>query len=95
MRRMDVVKNSVRIIFVVIMFIGLFIILNKIDEYRYVTGVVVDVEDNDCITMVDRTGERWQFFADDLDIGNIITVTLNTQHTEEIEDDEIIGVKIN
>ena len=94
MNKQSWATNALRIIIVIIILVSMFIIINEIDKYEQVTGTVVNVEENDCITMIDRRGETWAFFADGLEIGNMVKVTINTHQTDTYEDDEIVNVKL-
>lgn len=83
-----------RVLMTMFIMIGLFNVLNYIDKHEERRGVVIDVDNNDCVTMMDKTGNEWQFFADGLEVGNMIVVTMDTHNTETVEDDEIIDVRI-
>lgn len=48
----------------------------------------------DCVTVVDKCGYKWELIADGLEIGDKIDVRMYTNNTDNnIYDDEIVGYK--
>lgn len=83
----------IRVIITIIMMIGLFNVLNYIDRHEEKRGVVVNIDDNDCITIIDGRGEEWQFFGKGFKVGESIIITMDTQGTSEEYDDTIINTR--
>lgn len=83
----------IRVIVTMIMMISLFNVLNYIDRHEEKRGVVVNIDDNDCVTVIDGRGEEWQFFGDGFKVGESIIITMDTQGTPEEYDDTIINTR--
>jgi len=83
----------IRVIITMIMMIGLFNVLNYIDRHEEKRGVVVNIDDNECVTVIDGRGEEWQFFGDGFKVGESVIITMDTQGTPEEHDDTIINTR--
>ena len=93
MTRRERANVIIRVMITMIMMIGLFNVLNYIDRHEEKRGVVVNIDDNDCVTVIDGRGEEWQFFGDDFKVGESIIIVMDTQGTPEEYDDTIINTK--
>lgn len=94
MTRRERASITIRVMITIIMMICLFNVLNYIDKHEEKRGIVVNIDDNDCVTVIDGRGEEWQFFGDGFKIGEDIIITMDTQGTPEEYDDTIINAKI-
>ena len=83
----------IRVMITMIMMIVLFNVLNYIDRHEEKRGVVVNIDDNDCVTVIDGRGEEWQFFGDGFKVGESIIIVMDTQGTPEEYDDTIIDTR--
>ncbi len=83
----------IRVTITMIMMIVLFNVLNYIDRHEEKRGVVVNIDDNECVTVIDERGEEWQFFGDGFKVGESIIIVMDTQGTPEEYDDTIIDTR--
>ena len=93
MTRRERANVIIRVMITMIMMIGLFNVLNYIDRHEEKRGVVVNIDDNDCVTVIDGRGEEWQFFGDGFKVGESVIIVMDTQGTPEEYDDTIINTK--
>ena len=93
MTRRERANIIIRVMITMIMMIGLFNVLNYIDRHEEKRGVVVNIDDNDCVTVIDGRGEEWQFFGDGFKVGESVIIVMDTQGTPEEYDDTIINTK--
>ena len=93
MTRRERANVIIRVMITMIMMIGLFNVLNYIDRHEEKRGVVVNIDDNDCVTVIDGRGEEWQFFGDGFKVGESIIIVMDTQGTPEEYDDTIINTR--
>ena len=75
-----------------VILIGMFCWANHY-EHNYTREVkVIDVQGCD-ITVADNYEHEWVFFGDGYEVGDIITVKMNTNYTDNtVNDDKITGV---
>ena len=83
----------IRVMITMIMMIVLFNVLNYIDRHEEKRGVVVNIDDNECVTVIDGRGEEWQFFGDGFKVGESVIIVMDTQGTPEEYDDTIIDTR--
>ena len=93
MTRKERANVIIRVMITMIMMIGLFNVLNYIDRHEEKRGIVVNIDDNDCVTVIDGRGEEWQFFGDGFKVGESVIIVMDTQGTPEEYDDTIINTK--
>ena len=75
----------------ILIFVG--IAIGQTLEVHYNRDVVVtNIQDQE-VTIVDIQGHRWIFYGEDYTVGQRLTVTMYTNHTEVIDDDMIVEVK--
>ena len=83
----------IRVMITMIMMIVLFNVLNYIDRHEEKRGVVVNIDNNECVTVIDGRGEEWQFFGDGFKVGESVIIVMDTQGTPEEYDDTIIDTR--
>lgn len=93
MTRRERANVIIRVMITMIMMIVLFNVLNYIDRHEEKRGVVVNIDDNECVTVIDGRGEEWQFFGDGFKVGESVIITMDTQGTPEEYDDTIIDTR--
>ena len=93
MTRRERASVIIRVIITMIMMIVLFNVLNYIDRHEEKRGGVVNIDDNECVTVIDGRGEEWQFFGDGFKVGESVIIVMDTQGTPEEYDDTIINTK--
>lgn len=93
MTRRERASIIIRVMITMIIMIGLFNVLNYINRHEEKRGVVVNIDDNDCITVIDGRGEEWQFFGDGFKVGESVIIVMDTQGTPEEYDDTIIDTR--
>ena len=75
----------------ILLFVG--VALGQTFEAHYNREVIVTNAQDQEITVVDVQGHSWVFYGEDYAVGQRLTVTMYTNHTEVIDDDMIIEVK--
>lgn len=86
------VKKIILTTIIIMAFILVVSLFNTI-ESRYTRDVTVKKIEGIVVTVEDKQGYIWEFKGDSYKIGQHITVVMNDNHTSNICDDEIIGVK--
>ena len=62
---------------------------SKIDNEYTMEADIISVADLQAVA-VDSVGEVWEFFADDLNVGDTIKIKFDSNHTHKRKDDRII-----
>ena len=44
---------------------------------------------------IDSEGEAWTWYGDGVEVGDYVTLIMDTKHTIRYKDDRVIGVEIN
>ena len=44
---------------------------------------------------IDSNGEAWTWYGDGVEVGDYVTLIMDTKHTIRYKDDRVIGVEIN
>ena len=80
-----------RIIIISLILIAI-LLMGIVQTYYTRKATIVDVQ-NTTIIVEDKIGHRWEFKGEDYNIGEHITLVMNTNSTENyISDDKIVGV---
>lgn len=58
------------------------------------TGYINSVYGNE-ICVIDEDGEEWEFYGDDFEQGQKVTITFHNNGTNHTEDDRIIGIEVS
>lgn len=72
-------------------------IVGGIDMYEttYVRETEVTCVEGDLVTFTDQVGNNWDYFFDEGNtyiVGDEVKLVMNTNHTDDIYDDIIVGV---
>lgn len=66
------------------------------ERYALTTCVVEVDRDNDIVTCEDYNGNLWEFYgAEDWEIGDCVSLLMNSKGTEKIQDDTIENAKFS
>ena len=57
-----------------------------------VTAEVVSVE-NSTVQVNDAHGNIWELYADSVSVGDDVVITVDTNATDSISDDQVIGIR--
>lgn len=49
----------------------------------------------DKVCVIDEDGEEWEFYGNDFEQGQKVTITLHNNGTNHTDDDRIIGIEIS
>lgn len=78
---------------VIILFFGLFVFADNVDNYYTVKGKVSAIQD-DKIIITDITDNTWEFYGDDFQVDDKIVIKFFTNGTDNTRtDDEVIEVE--
>lgn len=98
-KKVDLSKVALIIysIFITIVFIGgcwvAGRLYNSTTDYRYVKGTVV-TDTYGWITVVDDSGDRWEFDNDELHCGDRVQLKMDCNDTARIYDDKYVSYKL-
>lgn len=85
--------ETVRVGLIIALVIALFLIVGHIESHYDKVATVEYVNPNSYVTAIDKQGNVWGFYADNLCEGDIVKLKMFTNCTDSICDDEVVGVK--
>lgn len=89
------VRRRVRTIVVIIVMIMMCVLASYIDtHYTREVTVIHTANNNYYAVAVDNNGNEWEFCADNIYVGQKIEMRMFNNHTTNIYDDEVVGIKI-
>lgn len=57
-------------------------------------GIIFDITDDDIVTVLDTTGNKWEYESNAFSLGQTVILKMNDNNTEEIFDDIIEKITV-
>lgn len=57
-------------------------------------GIIFDITDDDIVTVLDTTGNKWEYKSNAFSLGQTVILKMNDNNTEEIFDDIIEKITV-
>ena len=89
-----VVKRRVGVVMMAIAIIALSVFVSYIDTHYTREAVVIHTANNYYAVAVDEQGNEWEFCADDISVGQKISMTMYNNNSITIYDDEVVDIKV-
>ena len=86
--------ETVQVSLIIALVITLFLIVGYIESHYNKVVTVEYVNPCNYVTAIDKQGNTWGFYADNLCEGDIVKLKMFTNCTDSIYDDEVVGVKM-
>ncbi len=87
-----IVKNIMIIIMILVVLL-MYVLASYLDTHYKRDAIVIHTTNNCYAVAIDNSGNKWEFCAEDISIGDAVVMQMYTNHSDTIYDDEVVGIK--